>query len=122
MSVVSPLQTQLRKKAAEEQGSAANKRFQEKKNKYTQACENEGIKFFPVIVETFGGWHKESELVITKLARQLASQTGAASQDTIQHLYQRLGILLTRANANLILYRNPTHVDGRIDGDIDSDY
>ena len=56
-----------------------------KKNKYTQVCENEGIKFFPVIVETFGGWHKESELVISKLARQLASQTGVPCQDTIQH-------------------------------------
>ena len=119
VSVVSPLQTQLINKAADEIGSAAIKRFNEKKNKYNTACENEGIKFFPLIVETFGGWHAESEIVLTKLGRQLASYTGNVSDDTVRHFYQRLGILLARGNASLINHRNPNHADAIVDGDQD---
>ena len=43
VSVVSPLQAQLINKAADEIGSAAIKRFNEKKNKYNTACEEDGM-------------------------------------------------------------------------------
>ena len=86
VSVVSPLQSQLIKKASEESSSAAKKRNNDMLSKYFDPCNNEGIHFFPVVVETLGGWH-------TKLARQLASQSGAESADTARHLLQRLGIL-----------------------------
>ena len=121
VGVVSPVQTQLVRKAAEEQGSAAEKRFNEKLNKYSTACENEGIKFYPVIVETFGGWHHKSEEVLNKLAHQLASKTGGSRAETTAHFYQRLGILLTRGNAALIISRTPDYVDASIDGDLDID-
>ena len=64
ITVVSPLQSQLVKKAAEEPGSAARKRYKEKQSKYLQPCKNEGIEFLPVVVETLGGFHPDSELVI----------------------------------------------------------
>ena len=51
VSVVSPLQQQLVRKAAYEAGSAARKRFQEKNAKYYQPCADEGIMFFPLIIE-----------------------------------------------------------------------
>ena len=119
VSVVSPLQIQLVKRAAEETGSAAGKRFQEKLNKYHTPCKNEGIDFIPVVVETLGGWHEESEKVIIKLARQLSTQSGQRYEETSRHLFQRLSILLTRGNAALITNRIPTSVDPVIDGDLD---
>ena len=43
VSVVSPLQSQLIKKASEESGSAAKKRNNDKLSKYFDPCNNEGI-------------------------------------------------------------------------------
>ena len=121
VSVVSPVQTQLVKKASEEAGSAASKRHTEKLSKYFDACSAEGICFLPVVVETFGGWHLDAIEVINKLSRQLASHTGGDSDEVSRHLFQRLGILLARGNSALILNRMPYHPDGMIDGDQDID-
>ena len=37
--------------------------------KYSERCEAEGIVFIPLVVDRFGGWHKDSLEVITKLGR-----------------------------------------------------
>ena len=115
------MQQQLIKKAAEEIGSAAEKRNKEKMAKYHNICQSEGIDFFPVVVETLGGWHRHGAEVISKLARQLASHTGGEKEEVMRHLFQRLGILLARGNAALILNRIPVHPDATIDGDQDLD-
>ena len=81
--MVSPLQQQLIQKAAEEAGSAAEKRNQEKLSRYHNVCQAEGIEFLPVVVETLGGWHKDGVEVISKLARQLASHTGGEKGKTL---------------------------------------
>ena len=118
VSVVSPLQSGLIKKASEEKGSAAVKRYKEKNSKYHSDCEKEGIRFFPLIVETFGGWHPESETTIRKIGMQLASHTEGDLEETC---HQRLSILLSRANSYLLLSRSPDYADARIDGDLDVD-
>ena len=119
VSVVSPLQQQLVKKAGEEMGSAAAKRNKDKLEKYANNCNNEGIKFYPLVVETLGGWHSDALEVIAKLARQLSSHTGGEIEEITRHLFQRLGVLLARGNAALILNRMPCHPDAIIDGDLD---
>ena len=119
VTVVSPLQVQLRKKAAEEKGSATNKRYDEKNTMYRAACEREGIQFFPLVVETFGGWHPNSEVVITKLAKQLAAHTGNNPSEVTSHVYQRLGILLPWGNSALITTRTPVFADPMVDGVLD---
>ena len=119
VTVVSPLQQQLVKKAAEEPGSAARKRFQEKQAKYQTPCKNEGIEFFPLSVETLGGWHPESLLVLKNLARHLASHSGNTFEETQRHFLQRLSILLMRGNSALILSRHTTQIDAKVDGDLD---
>ena len=119
VSIVSPLQTQLVRRSAEETGSSANKRYADKMAKYFGPCDNEGIQFFPLIVETLGGWHPDSVDTITKLARQLACHAGTSMDDTVQHLFQRLGILLARGNSALILHRRLRSIDAEVDGDID---
>ena len=45
------------KKAADKSGSAAKKRYKEKTARFSAACNKEGIEFYPLVVETFGGWH-----------------------------------------------------------------
>ena len=120
VSVVSTLQAQLVKKAGEEVGSAADRRHKEKLSRYYESCDQEGIQFLPVVIETLGGWHPEAVHVLTKLAKQLASHTGAKPEETISHFYQRLGILLAKGNSALILNRT-TLPDAIVDGDLDID-
>ena len=76
---------------------------------------------FSPYVEALGGWHQESAMIITKLARQLSSQTGGIFEEISRHLFQRLSIILVRGNSNLIITRMPTFVDARVDGDLDID-
>ena len=119
VAVVSPMQEQLKRKAAEEALSAADKRYSDKMKKYRIPCEREGIEFFPLVVETFGGWHPQSAEVITKLARQLSAQSGQPFEETSRHIYQRLSILLTKGNSAMILSRRTTFTEAPIDGDVD---
>ena len=68
VTVVSSLQTEMVKRAAEEVGSAAARRHK------STWC------FFLVVVEVLGGWHEDAACVITRLARQLASHTGKEAE------------------------------------------
>ena len=89
--------------------------------KFNNVCKKEGINFFPLVVETFGGWHKNSIVILDRIARQLAAHTGVPDEETKRHFYQRLSILLTKGNAALILRRRPDTSDPMIDGDLDFD-
>ena len=121
VSEVSPLQFQLVKKASEETGSAARKRYKEKTTKFSEACKREGIEFFPLVVETFGGWDPNSLVILDRISRQLAAHTGVPNEETSRHFYQRLGILLAKGNAALLLRRRPDDSDPVIDVDLDFD-
>ena len=113
--VVSFLQKEIKKRADAEAASAAEQRHSDKLTKYFRDCDREGIQFFPIVVEAFGGWHKDAAAAVSKLARQLASHT--VREETTRHLFQRLSLLLMRANAALILNRTPFHVAAEVDGD-----
>ena len=58
-------------------------------------------------------------IFLTKLASQLASQSGGVTAEVSRHLFQRLGILLARGNASLITTRSPQYVEAPVDGDVD---
>ena len=45
---------------AREGSSGVQHSFNLKVRKYSERCEAEGLQFIPIIVDTFGGWHKES--------------------------------------------------------------
>ena len=64
-------------------------------------CEAVGIVFIPLVVDTFGGWHKDSLEVITKLGRQVSRQTGREEDEIVRQLRQRVAILLVRDNVNM---------------------
>jgi hypothetical protein len=121
ITVVSSLQKELKKRAAAEVGSAAERRHRDKMTKYFRDCDREGIQFFPIVVEALGGWHSDAAAAVSKLARQLASHTGREEEETTRHLFQRLSLLLMRGNAALILNRTPIHVAAEVDGDQDFD-
>ena len=80
--------------------------------------EREGISFIPLPVETLGGWHKKAVEQLRKLARAQARSSGKEEDDAIRHLFQRLGVLLVKGNAALILNRIPSFSLPDIDGEL----
>ena len=66
--------------------------------KYSERCEAEGIIFILLVVDRFGGGHKDSLEVITKLRRH----TGGGGGDN--EAAEILGGLFGRNSAQ---YRNP---------------
>ena len=88
---------------------------------YSDRCEAEGIVFFPVVVDTFGGWHKDSLEVITKLGRQVSRQTGKEEEEIVRQLQQRVAVLLVRDNVNMFDSRTPTYPQAVVDADVDID-
>ena len=96
ISVVNPLQQELVRKVARDGDSGVQHSFNIKMGKYSDRCEAEGIEFIPLIVDTFGGWHKESLEVVSKLGRQVSRQTGKEEEEIVRQLRQRVAILLVR--------------------------
>ena len=71
-------------------------------------------------METLGGWHPRALEALTRLGRQLARHTGGEDSEVLNHLMQRLGILLMKGNSSLLLSRAPDFCDPEIDGVVDS--
>ena len=44
-------------------------RYQQKWSKYGEACLAEGIQFYPLPVETTGGWEEGAKALIKRLAK-----------------------------------------------------
>ena len=86
--------------------------------KYWARCEAEGIAFFPLAVDTYGGWHEAGLKTLTKLGRQLARATGRDEGDTVRHLRQRVAVLLVRDNMAMLASRTPTFSPASVNGEI----
>ena len=120
MTVVNPLQTQMLEphtKAATNPHYACDLRYGEKMTKHGEPCRLAGIVFFPLVVETLGGWEEQGEKQIRRMGAALARQTGQDEAVKTRHLFQRLSILLTKGNAALFLNRLPSHPGPTIDGE-----
>ena len=134
VSVVSPTQEALLFRAADNSAAAIESRKTSKNNAHFENCRAEGIHFQPLVVETFGGWDKDAvdflKKIATKEARrwgkvisieikhffQTSSRSSFSASSVISHFFQRLSVLLQRANAGLIAARAPAppppHVTG----------
>ena len=118
VTVVSPLLTERVDNAISTPGHTLVIAFNDKCRDYLQACEREGLSFIPLPVETLGGWHKKAVEQLRKLARAQARCTGKEEEESIRHLFQRLGVLLVKGNAALLLNRIPSFPLPELDGDL----
>ena len=89
--------------AAEQPGAALSHAYQRKMRQSSDDCHAQDIHFVSLPVETLGGWHPQAIQVIRKIGRQLARQSGREDSEVIGHTFERLGILLMKGNATLIL-------------------
>ena len=119
LNIVNHLQQHLVGQVAREGEKGVQHAFNIKVGKYSERCLAEGIVFIPLVVDTFGGWHKDSLEVITKLGRQVSRQTGKEEDEIVRQLRQRVAILLVRDNVNMFDSRTPSYPQAVIDADVD---
>ena len=105
VTVVSPCATSVVKKAAAEQGHAAEHAELRKIAKYRGACELQGMCFIPVAVETGGAWGVLAQEAFKRLSRMLAQRSGKLPSEELRWMYQRHSVALQRDNARMILRR-----------------
>jgi hypothetical protein len=80
-------------------------------------CRAEGIVFYPLPIESYGGVHDSAVVIIRKLGVALARASSGDEAETVKFLFGKLSILL-KGNAALILNRVPHHPDPQINGQL----
>jgi hypothetical protein len=74
--------------------------------KYSNALADSSLMLTPIVAETFGAWNKASYDFIADLSRWLAARDPSSSLSAIRSkLFQRLSVILQRANARMLMSR-----------------
>ena len=107
VTVTSPLCNSYVRQAALTTGAALDLRKIAKRREHHNKCQRQGVAFFPLVVETLGGWDSEGADLIRAMSRQAAIRSNTDPSTLARHTFQRMGILLQRANALLLAARGP---------------
>ena len=110
MSVISPTQDALLHLAAQNPAAAIDSRKASKIRDNFDSCRAQGIYFQPLVVETFGGWDRDTLGYLKKIATQSAHRWGKSSALQIKLFFQKLSIALQRGNSSLLIDRDVPHV------------
>ena len=88
-------------------GGALEKAFKRKVEGAAQACQEQGISFLPVAVETLGGFHKVAVEQTKRIGAALSRHQGIEENIATKQLFQRMSLTLMRGNAAMIMSRRP---------------
>ena len=81
--VINPLQTATLLQCAVEGDHAVKQAYNAKVRKFEALFTSDGLAFFPLAVDTFGAWHKDSLAVIKRLGVQQARQLDKEPREQI---------------------------------------
>ena len=116
VAVTSPLCASNLQQSSTTTGSALEKMKVAKNNKHFHQCRRQGIVFVPLVVETLGGWDPEAVFHLKSIAEKTAHRSNQRPTFVVKHFFQRLSVILQRANSSLIATRAPPppppHVTG----------
>ncbi len=70
-------------------------------------CERNGLRFTPLVVETLGGFGKESYALLERIASQLATQNDLPRRVALSIVFGTMSAALQRHNARMVLSRLP---------------
>ena len=107
VTVTGPLASSNVRAAAEEAGSALAKAVQRKVQGVAEACQQQGLGFLPIAMETLGGFHKVAVEQVKRIGVAVARNQGSDEQLATRQLFQWLSLTLMRGNAALIVGRRP---------------
>ena len=80
------------------------------------ACQQQGVTFLSMVLESFGGWHEASVREVERLGAALARQSGQEEEGAVRHLWGKLGMLLQRGNAAILANRVTSFLAPATDG------
>ena len=83
------------------------KAFKRKVQGAAQACQEQGIAFLPIAMETLGGFHKVALEQVKRMRAAVARHQGIEEHVATKQLFQRLSVTLMRGNAALLMSRRP---------------
>ena len=111
VTVVNPLQAAMVDQAAVVPGHALQAAHKRKLDKSWDPCNQQGIAFLPIAVESLGAWHPQAVREVKKLASAKARHTGEEESVEVTRLFQKLSVALMRGNAALFNNRVPSNGD-----------
>ena len=107
VAVTSPLSQTALPQSHKTPGAALSLMKTHKLNKHHRPCQVNGVSFVPLVVETLGGWDTDAIFHLRAIAKQSAARSPLQAETATRQLFQRLSVLLQRANAGLIASRAP---------------
>ena len=107
VTVTGPLAKTNVRAAATEAGSSLLKAFDRKVRGAAAACQQQGLVFLPLAVETLGGMHKVAVEQLKRLGAAVGRHQGSDERVATRQLIQRLSLTLMRGNAALMIGRRP---------------
>ena len=116
VTVVNPCQAATVIGAATTAGHALSHAYTRKMRGAADACQQQGVTFLPIVVESFGGWHEAAVREVERLGAALARQSGQEEEEAVRHLWGKLGMLLQRGNVAILANRVPSFPNPAIDG------
>ena len=96
-------------KDASMSGGAAANRYKAavKESRYAAKC-SDGLSFYPMVVEVYGGWGSKSAPRVHEfkcIAKMISSRSGISKGAAKHRMFERLSITLQRYNARALLAR-----------------
>ena len=116
VTVASPLSPTYVAGAAAEAGKTLSKAYDRKMRDTAEACRTQGLKFFPLAVETLGGFHCVATDVVRRLGQALARKKGCDEREPTSQLFSRISVTLMRGNASMLNSRSHDVISARLDG------
>ena len=105
VTLTCPLQSTVINRAAEEVGYACKLAEERKFAASAQLCEQSGIDFIPLAMETSGGFGSRATSFLTVLAERCADNNMRDRIAEKRELFQRINVAIHRSNANMLLSR-----------------
>ena len=116
VTVASPLSPTYVAGAAAEAGKTLAKAYDRKMRDTAEACRTQGLQFFPLAVETLGGFHSVATGVVRRIGQALARKKGCEEREPTSQLFSRLSLTLMRGNAMMLCSRCPDVIAAEVDG------
>lgn len=106
VAVTDPTQSALLPASSVTRAAAAESYAEAKFRKYSVALQDGSLRLTPVVLETFGAFSKSAAEFVSDLARWIAARDPSSSASLVRsRLFQRVSVILQRANARMIASR-----------------
>jgi hypothetical protein len=106
-AVTHPLQSQSFNMAeARTPGSWAGAYAEKHKSKYIEPCNERGVDFQAMVVETYGAWDPAALIILNEIANQYAKHQQLDPAAAAERLFTKLSVTLMRLNARMMLVRS----------------